>query len=157
MNLNNQDSYVIIHEENVKEGKMKNFKLRQFYKPSSPYDYYSIMHYGAYFFSKDKVWFREIYCLKIWPLSLSLLLRKPNQQSQKPTVNLYHVRGNEKRWQDWTFWKSIYCTYKDQSLKSQKMVKNTVLLMRVKIVGTLVVATQIAHGVDLAVNAVKKA
>ena len=55
--MNNQDSYVIIHEENVKEGKMKNFKLRQSYKPPTPYDYCSIMHYGAYFFSMDKVKF----------------------------------------------------------------------------------------------------
>lgn len=51
-----RDKYILIRENNVKKGKLKNFEKKTFDTTSADfdYDYNSIMHYGPLFFSKDK-------------------------------------------------------------------------------------------------------
>lgn len=51
-----RDKYILIREDNVRKGKLKNFQKKTFDTTSADfdYDYNSIMHYGSLFFSKDK-------------------------------------------------------------------------------------------------------
>lgn len=48
-----RDEYVVVHLEEIKEGMSHNFDKVSSYKPSTPYDYNSIMHYDSFDFSKD--------------------------------------------------------------------------------------------------------
>lgn len=51
-----RDNYIKIVESNVRKGKLNNFQKKTFDTTSTEfdYDYNSIMHYGQYFFSKNK-------------------------------------------------------------------------------------------------------
>ncbi|XP_060597388.1 uncharacterized protein LOC132751247 [Ruditapes philippinarum] len=49
-----RDDYIKIHYENIEPGKKQNFQKRKNTVFDTNYDYMSIMHYGQYFFSKNK-------------------------------------------------------------------------------------------------------
>lgn len=52
-----RDNYVTIHWENIRRGKEHNFKKytsTQVTHFNTTYDYYSILHYSAYGFSKNQ-------------------------------------------------------------------------------------------------------
>jgi len=49
-----RDNYVVVHEENIEDGKEGNFESRTTDNRGVPYDYYSVMHYGTRYFSKNK-------------------------------------------------------------------------------------------------------
>ena len=52
-----RDDYIKIHWENIKPGKEHNFKKytsTEVTHFNTTYDYYSILHYSAYGFSKNK-------------------------------------------------------------------------------------------------------
>lgn len=48
-----RDQYIVVNTENIIEGKEHNFAIPAVAMDVGEYDYESIMHYGAYFFSKD--------------------------------------------------------------------------------------------------------
>lgn len=52
----NRDDFITIHWENIEAGKESQFKKYTISEETlfnTTYDYNSIMHYGAYFFSKN--------------------------------------------------------------------------------------------------------
>jgi len=48
-----RDQYVTIHFENIQDGKEGNFQTQTSDPRGVPYDYYSVMHYGTSYFSKN--------------------------------------------------------------------------------------------------------
>lgn len=55
--VHDRDNYVTIHEENIQEKHRHNFKKyndEQVSHFGAPYDFYSVMHYTAFAFAKDK-------------------------------------------------------------------------------------------------------
>ncbi len=54
-NRPDRDHYITIRRENVRENKMGNFNLKPYTNyQGEPYAFGSIMHYGRYYFAKDK-------------------------------------------------------------------------------------------------------
>lgn len=80
-NVANRDKYVKIHFENIIKHQIANFNLQKTEDFGVGYDYGSIMHYGRYFFSKNK---KET----ITPLQQGAIMGKAERLSPKDILKL---------------------------------------------------------------------